>query len=221
MVEAEIVVTVEDEEGGITTDTFMVTVTPVNDAPFLVHAIADQTVNADHVLKVPVSYVLGEMFDDIDDEMLTVEVVAEGTDSLPTWAMMTGDTLVFEPLIADTGCVNIVVIATDAGGLSVSDTFEICADGFPVSIGELGINKFEVQMYPNPTRGKVNMEFSSGIYNVELSVMDITGKVVLQRKYSASENITFDMSGKVSGMYFVKMNIDGNQIVKKLIVDKK
>ena len=219
--EAEIVVTVEDELGAVTTDTFMVTVTPVNDAPFLVTTIVDQTVNASYELKVPISSVLGELFDDIDDEMLTVEVMAEGTDSLPNWAVMMGDTLVCTPAIADTGCVNMVVTATDAGGLSVSDTFEVCVEGYPTAITESEKGMVEVQMYPNPTRGKVNMEMSSGVYDVQLSVMDITGKVVLQKQYSASENITFDMSGKVSGMYFVKMIVDGNLIVKKLIVDRK
>ncbi|MCD6355601.1 MAG: T9SS type A sorting domain-containing protein, partial [Prolixibacteraceae bacterium] len=126
------------------------------------------------------------------------------------------------PMIADTGCVNILVTATDAASASAADTFEVCVDGYPVSISDLGAGKFEVQLYPNPTQGKVNVDFNStGIYSVDLSVVDITGKEVLRKQFSAAEKITFDMSNNVSGMYFVQLQVDGKRIVKKLVVDRK
>jgi hypothetical protein len=125
-------------------------------------------------------------------------------------------------MIADTGCINIIVEATDAAGATAADTFRLCVDGYPVSIGEIGAGTFEVTMYPNPTRGAVNIELqSSGVSDVDLLVVDITGKVVLRRNYSAAERMMFDMSGKVSGMYFVNLKMDGKQIVKKLVVDRK
>ena len=43
----------------------------------------------------------------------------------------------------------------------------------------------------------------------------------MQKQYSSLERVVFDMSGKVAGMYFVNMNIDGERIVKKLVVDNK
>jgi hypothetical protein len=163
---------------------------------------------------------LGELFDDIDDEELFFSITAEGVDSLPSWISFMGDTLVCEPMIADTGCVNIIITATDAAGATAADTFSVCVDGYAVNIGDIGAGQFEVQMYPNPTRGEVNIGMSAGVYEVDLSVTDITGKVVFKQQYSAMEKITFDMSGKVSGMYFVQMNINGNRIVKKLVVNK-
>jgi hypothetical protein len=215
----EITVTVEDEAGAEVSQTFMLTVNAVNDAPFVVTSVPDQTVHASHVLEIPVSSVLGELFDDVDDEELEVSVMVEGADSLPAWATMAGDTLVCEPMIADTGCVNIVVMATDTSGATASDTFEVCVDGYPTAIGDIGLENLEVTMYPNPTSGQVNIEMSSGIHNIDLSVIDITGRVVMQKQYTALERVAFDMSGKVAGMYFVHMNIDGERIIKKLIVD--
>jgi hypothetical protein len=217
----EITVTVEDEGGAEVSQTFMLTVAPVNDAPFVVMPVPDQTVYASYVLEIPVSSVLGELFNDVDDDELEVSVMVEGADSLPAWATMLGDTLVCEPMIADTGCVNIVVMATDTSGATASDTFEVCVDGYPTAVGGFDMENLEVQMYPNPTNGRVNIEISSGLHDIDLSVMDMTGRVVMQKQYSALEKVVFDMSGKVAGMYFVHMNIDGERIIKKLIVDNK
>jgi len=41
----------------------------------------------------------------------------------------------------------------------------------------------------------------------------ITGKQVLRKQFRAAERITFDMSGKVSGMYFVKLDFEGKQVL--------
>ncbi len=217
---AKITVAVEDSERGRIEKSFMLTVNAVNDAPYLLTPIADQAVHASYVLKVPVSPVLGEMFDDVDDDVLVITAAIEGTNTLPGWATFENDTLIFGPTIADTGCVNIVITATDTSGATDRDTFEVCVDGYPVGIEDLDEGSFEVAMYPNPTAGKVNLEFKSGVYDVELSVMDITGKTVFRKSYTASGRIVFDMSDKIAGMYFVKMDIDGTQVVKKLIVKK-
>ncbi len=219
---AEITVTVEDSEGAATERTFKLTIDTVNDPPFVVNPIADQVVNASYILKVPVSSALGELFDDSDDSNLTIDMMAEGTDTLPAWATYMNDTLLCAPAIADTGCVNIVVMATDAAGATATDTFSICVEGYPVSIGEIGAGVFEVNMYPNPTNGKVNLYIhSSEVHNTDLSVMDITGRLVLRKKFSASQTVWFDMSDKVSGMYFVHLNLGGTLVIKKLIVDRK
>lgn len=218
---SEVAVTVTDSLGASVTKIFMVTVNAVNDAPFLVTPIPDVSVNASYELKVPISKTLGVIFDDIDDETLAFDIMVAGGGELPFWVAMTGDTLVCTPMIADTGCVSIVVEVSDAAGETVADTFIICVNGYPVSISELGAGLFEVTMYPNPTRGLVNLSFKkSEINDVELSVVDITGRLVLQKQYSVNEQITFDMTGKVSGMYFVNINVDGKQVVKKLVVNR-
>jgi len=81
---------------------------------------------------------------------------------------------------------------------------------------DLGIN-----MYPNPAQGEVTLELSSSPQgDVELAVLDITGKVVLSKSYKATDRINLDMSGKVAGMYYVKVTIEGNNTIEKLILEK-
>ncbi|MBT6764108.1 MAG: T9SS type A sorting domain-containing protein, partial [Prolixibacteraceae bacterium] len=220
--QSEITVTIEDSEGATTSATFTVTITPVNDPPFLANPIPDQVIIAPSVLKLPISHVLGVIFDDIDDTILAFTVMPEGGGILPAWATITADTLVCTPQVDDTCIINIVITAIDLAGATASDTFEVLIDGYIVNIGDLGDGLFEVQMYPNPTQGLVNLDINlSQIFDTEISVMNIAGEEIFRKRYKAQEQIRFDLSKHVSGMYMVTLKIDGNQIVKKLILDRK
>jgi len=171
---------------------------------------------------LPISHVLGVIFDDIDDTILAFTVMPEGGGILPAWATITADTLVCTPQVDDTCIINIVITAIDLAGATASDTFEVLIDGYIVNIGDLGDGLFEVQMYPNPTQGLVNLDINlSQIFDTEISVMNIAGEEIFRKRYKAQEQIRFDLSKHVSGMYMVTLKIDGNQIVKKLILDRK
>ncbi|WP_372947626.1 HYR domain-containing protein [Mariniphaga sp.] len=220
--DAIITIKVEDSEGGIVTESFTLTVNSVNDAPFVVNPISDQVVNASYGLKVPVSKVLGELFDDIDGDALTVSAMLKNGDPLPAWAEMMNDSLVFSPMIEDTGCVHIVVMATDPDGAAAADTFQLCVDGYPVNSGQIAFTDFNVNMYPNPARDWVNLEVKNvGVGAAEVTVYTITGQQIIHRKFTNNQNISFNMEYQVSGMYFVKLNIEGKEAVKKLVLDRK
>jgi hypothetical protein len=106
-------------------------------------------------------------------------------------------------------------IAGDADGNGLIDGDEI-ADSIAVADKE----SFEVAMYPNPARGIVHLDITtSNVQNVKLTLVDITGRLLLQKQISAAEHITLDMSGKVSGIYFVKFDFEGKQVLKKLVVE--
>ena len=111
---------------------------------------------------------------------------------------------------------NYVVHVQDANGdtASISITVDLTTDvvDLEVVIGKLTV-------YPNPTSGKVNIEFKSENKDFELLVIDITGKIILQRSYSISEHITFDLSGQAKGIYIVQLRTNNRQINKKLIVN--
>jgi hypothetical protein len=220
--DALITITVEDSEGEIVTETFKLTVNPVNDTPFVVNPVADQVVNASYVLKVPVSSVLGELFDDIDGDELILSAMLESGDPLPAWAEMMNDSLVFSPMIEDTGCVHIVIMATDPDGAAATDTFQLCVDGYPVNARQISYTDFNVKIYPNPARDWVNLKVkNAGLGTAEVTVYTITGQQIIHRKFSDNQNISFNMENEVSGMYFVKLNIEGKVAVKKLVLDRK
>ncbi len=83
-------------------------------------------------------------------------------------------------------------------------------------------NSFETKLYPNPTNGIVNISIEkAGFEMADVSVYSVVGEMIFSKKYAKNETIQFDMSGQVSGMYFVKLNIGGSLVVKKLILDRK
>lgn len=224
---ATIEVTVMDNggtaNGGINTtvEEFVVTVTATNDAPFVVNPLHDCNVDVGKVLEVDIRSSLGDVFDDEDDVSVDVSVSLENGDPLPVWGVYADEVLTVAPFLGDTGCYNILVAAKDAGGLTATDEFMLC-----ILRASTGIEEIEklvyLDMFPNPTRNLVNIEIK-GIYdlNVEVVVLNISGKEVLRQEFLATNLIRFDMGNHLSGMYFIKLKIDGIQVVKKLILDRK
>jgi hypothetical protein len=60
-------------------------------------------------------------------------------------------------------------------------------------------------LYPNPTTGIVNILFGSLLTNASVSILDITGKVVLQKRVSGKHQ-QLNLFGLASGVYVVKVS---------------
>jgi hypothetical protein len=113
-------------------------------------------------------------------------------------------------------------MATDPNGAAATDTFQLCVDGYPVNAGQIAATEFNVNMYPNPAKDWVNLEVkNAGLGTAEVTVYTITGQQIIHRKFTDNQNISFNMENQVSGMYFVKLNIEGKEAVKKLVLDRK
>ena len=103
-------------------DTF--TVTLKENPPVVKTPIADKTVNEG----VAFSLAVGNNFSDIDGDILTYS-----TSSLPSWLSFNPITKTFSgtPINSSIGTIPITITATDDGGTSVSDTFNITVVDVP------------------------------------------------------------------------------------------
>ena len=215
-----------DISGNATLLSFDVIVTPANALPAL-DSLEDIIIDNDtSKLAVPLTGISGGA--DCEPQEVTISATADNTDLVTAISVnyTEGTTGELELTLApgETGMSEVIVNVEDSEGATTTRTFILTIETatIPTGIEEIGRGVFEVQMYPNPTKGKVNLNInSSKVKNAELSVVDIMGRVVMKNKYSALETIQFDMSDKVSGMYFVHLYLDGTQIVKKLVVDRK
>lgn len=77
------------------------------------------------------------------------------------------------------------------------------------------VNSEQITVWPNPASTVVTISSAERISSV--SVVDVTGRVVLQRTVN-SEQVTVDVSGLSSGVYFVAIVSGGNKQVKKVII---
>ncbi|MDA3874927.1 MAG: PKD domain-containing protein [Kiritimatiellae bacterium] len=122
-----VTITVRAEDSGslFIEDTFMVTVTAVNDTPVVSNAVADFTVDED---AADSTINLTDIFSDIEDtdSDLTYTVVSNSNPSLVTPSIDLGtDILTLDYLANQNGTVTITVRAEDSGSLFIEDTFTV------------------------------------------------------------------------------------------------
>lgn len=119
-----IIVTANDGNGGIISDTFNLAVT-ANTAPTVASAIADQVINANSLFNFAVA---ANTFSNVDPgDSLTFTAQLDNGSALPTWLSFDATTRTFsgKPTNAQAGAVNVKVTATDGAGVAVSDVFNL------------------------------------------------------------------------------------------------
>ena len=118
---ATITVRATDSSGAFVEDTFVVTVTPVDDAPTVAVPIADLTVAED---ALPTALNLSGTFADADGDALILSIVGNTNPALVGPSLVaTGLTLTYQPNA--NGVASITVRATDSTGAFVEDTFVV------------------------------------------------------------------------------------------------
>ena len=118
-------VTVTDTAGASVSDDFNLTVINVNDPPFVVNPLADQSTQEDALFTFTVP---ANTFKDIDvGDILTYSAtLADGT-ALPSWLTFNTATMTFSgtPTNDNVGTLSLKVTATDIAGASASSTFNL------------------------------------------------------------------------------------------------
>jgi hypothetical protein len=81
-------------------------------------------------------------------------------------------------------------------------------------------DNFEVKtsIYPNPSTGIVNLQFSQKVTDMSVNVFSIDGKVVFSDNLSNTKDATIDLSEFNSGVYFIQTKEGNNTKTEKLIL---
>ncbi len=77
-------------------------------------------------------------------------------------------------------------------------------------------NSFEI--LPNPARDYIDIHVSQAIKNLQLNVLDLHGKTILQENDIHTNHIKLNLKPLVSGIYFIQIISNGKKGVKKLII---
>jgi hypothetical protein len=102
-------------------DSFRLTVTPVNDRPAMLTPLADVASDEDQAIDILLP---AGTFADRDGDSLTLTALLVGGEALPQWLSFDGTRFTGTPPANFTGTLDIEVVASD-GTLSVSDAFRL------------------------------------------------------------------------------------------------
>jgi glucose/arabinose dehydrogenase len=114
-------ITATDGKGGTVSDTFELKINPLNEAPELLQPLPDYAVKSGD----PIQYAPTFMFYDIDMEQLVHSAKLADSSPLPSWIIIDPARGHLSSTKAVAGVYDIVITATDKGGLTASDTFRL------------------------------------------------------------------------------------------------
>lgn len=85
------------------------------------------------------------------------------------------------------------------------------------AIDDNSIGEFNV--YPNPSNGLFTYSFSEPFSKMLIEVFDVTGRKVETKNYNASTENTIDLLGLTKGIYLLRIQIDGKNLNKKVVIE--
>lgn len=145
---------------------------------------------------------------------------------VPNSSQWRTETVAISALMAQTNVMFKFVFTSDANAACNN----IYIDDINMSNNGVGIienleNQLNYVVFPNPNNGNMHVSFDlDGKHNVKLELVDLLGKTLETSVNSALSAGTYDYSfganqKLASGVYFAKLTIDGNSIIRKVIVE--
>lgn len=206
-----VVLVVNDGELNSTPDTIWVTILQVNKMPVWVEVPADTVVVghgyfANIIASDPDMLDVLSIFSDDLPEWLTITDHGDGTATISTDSVPDLESLL--------GKHTFLLKASD-GTATIDTLMELI-----VTIGT-GITDWQlakVKFYPNPTHGKLNVEFDRmPAKETLLQVFNQLGQKVAIRRID-QQNSEIDLSEHPAGMYYIKVDSDGKIQTEKIIL---
>lgn len=115
--------------------------------------------------------------------------------------------------------------AADVAGNEIMNAIEVTLDESFVGLNEANTTDFGLKLYPNPTSTFTNVAFKlESASNVEITLRDITGKVVMNNTYgtlnSGDHFLELNVNEFSNGFYFATITVGDKAITRKISVNK-
>ncbi len=96
--------------------------------------------------------------------------------------------------------------ASMSGTITVTDNLSL--EGFE--------KKNSVKLFPNPTNNELHIEILNSLTNTRVSIIDITGKTLINTRLNSNSN-KIDVSSLKSGLYLIKLDSDTGSQTKRFV----
>ena len=94
-------------------------------------------------------------------------------------------------------------------GYDYSEPYDLVIDVQP-DVSKINNNTNNIKLFPNPVKDELNIVLNNSSYN-KVQILDITGKVVIEKNIDNSNRVNISTSKLKDGIYFCK--IYGEQII--------
>jgi hypothetical protein len=92
-----------------------------------------------------------------------------------------------------------------------------CLQSITVGITEVP-KQNDFALYPNPAKSLITISSTiNGQANVSYEIVDVLGKVVLQKENNASDKFSINIHDLNSGIYFLRLHVNNSVVVKKFV----
>jgi hypothetical protein len=137
---------------------------------------------------------------------------------LPAWLNFDPEKGSFTGIPTEAGNISITVKAIDSVGASASTSFTLIVGNSSSSLNQ----HFQqsIRLFPNPAKDKIHIFFGTANYSIaKVLITDRMGKQIYFGNIQRSTTATIDLPGNPAGLYFLKLDIDGEIINKKIILE--
>ena len=220
---AEIVVEASDGAGNTVSDTLTVTVTPVNDVPYVVELPDTLTFKVGEVFSFTIDTAFADVEDELSDFDFSVSVTP--SDVLLGFDPNSYTITLTSPTYIGFGEIRLIVEDSDGGILEVVLIIEVemaTSNDLHADVP----TSFELQQnYPNPFNPSSNIRFGlPELGDVRLDVYNMLGQrvatLVNQKMQAGWHTVTFDASALSSGTYIYRITSGDFVQTKKMMLIK-
>jgi len=99
--------------------------------------------------------------------------------------------------------------------------YSSCSVCYPTAVETVKINT--VTIYPNPSKGIINIALKQSVKDIQISLVDLTGRLLLSKRFSNVNSATLDANGLASNIYFIRIidfnNPKNNQVQQISIIN--
>lgn len=111
---------------------------------------------------------------------------------------------------------NYTATVTDANGCTATSTVTV---GSNVGINDLTLAD-AIRTYPNPTEGLLTIELPADRDIIHITLIDVTGRAVMQLPAARTDRMTIDLSSLAEGVYHLSFFTADARATKKVVVMK-